>query len=580
MNRILVLSFLAVSGLRPVAAEDGLVRNPGTIIFAAVSDAVSLDPVVPYDGMSPGVIYNVYDTLLAFEGSTNDHIIPRLATEVPTRDNGLISMDGTIYTFPIRRGVTFHDGTTMTPQDVKYSLTRFLLTDPAGGPASLLLEPILGVASTRDASGKLQARFEDVDRAIRVEGDKVIIHLKHPFAPFLSIMARWSYVMSKSWAAAHGCWDGSSETWERFNNPDKEHTCFFDQADGAGPFKLERWDRPGHRIYLRRFDRYWAKPAQIERVLIVSVTENATRKLMLEAGDADIIEVRRPFLSQVQNLPGVLVADGLPRLQTDPVLFFTFHINPVANPDIGSGKLDGDGIPPDFFTDKDVRQGFAYAMDYDAFMRDVMKGTGHPARGPIPPGILGYNPHGPAYDFDLMKAAQHLRRAWGGKVWEKGFKLTITYNTGGDVHLAPCQILKKNIESLNPKFRVDIRGIEWAPFLDKAQKHLMPIFSRGWVADYPDAHNFVFPFYHSQGSYASAQVFSDPEMDRMIEHALRVLEPRERERLYWKIQERGYEEAPDILTVHPAGVYAMRTWVKGFYDNAVFMEPYFYPLSK
>ena len=108
----------------------------------------------------------------------------------------------------------------------------------------------------------------------------------------------------------------------------------------------------------------------------------------------------------------------------------------------------------------------------------------------------------------------------------------------------------------------------------------MPLFARGWNADYPDAHNFVFPFYHSQGRNPSIQGFSDPTLDAMIEKAVRVLDPRERERLYWKIQERGFEDAPDILTVHRLGVYAMRTWVKGFYDNAVFMEPYFYPLSK
>ena len=227
-----------------------------------------------------------------------------------------------------------------------------------------------------------------------------------------------------------------------------------------------------------------------------------------------------------------------------------------------------------------MRLGFAHALDVDAFLKDTMKGVGDRARGPVPPGVPGHNPQGSVYAYDLQKAAQHLRRAWGGKVWEKGFRMTVTYNTGSEVRQAPCQILKKNLESLNPKFRIDLRGVEWASFIDKAQKHLMPLWSRGWTADYPDAHNFVFPFLHSQGRYAQAQGFSDPELDKSIEHALTVLDPKERERLYWKIQQRGFEDVPSLLTIHPAGVYAMRTWIKDFYDNAVFMEPYIYPLSK
>ena len=579
MNTILIS--LAVSLCAVLAhAEKGLVRNPGTIVYASIESPTSLDPAVPYDAMSPGLILDIYDTLLFFEGSTNDRIVPRLATEVPSRENGLITMDGKTYTFPIRKGVMFHDGTWMTPQDVKYSLMRFLLTDPAAGPASLLLEPILGVSSTRDASGRIQIRFEDVDRAIEARGDNVVIHLKRPFAPFLAIMARWSYVTSRAWAAAHGCWDGTAGAWQQFNNPDVEHTCLFSQDAGAGPFQIERWDRQTHRVYLKRFDRYWQKPAEMERVVNIVIPEFETRRLMLQAGDADIIDVPRPFVEQTKTLPGVVVQDRLPRLQADPALFFTFHINPAGNPDIGSGKLDGDGIPPDFFTDKEVRLGFAYALDVDAFMRDTMKGSARRARGPVPPGVPGYNPQGPYYPFDLREASNHLRRAWGGQVWEKGFRFTITYNVGSEVRQAPCQILKKNIESLNPKFRIDLRGVEWGPFVDKAQRHLMPLFARGWTADYPDAHDFVFPFYDSHGRYALAQGFADPELDAMIERALTILDPRERERLYWKIQQRGYEDVPDLLTVHPAGAYAMRSWIEGFYDNAVFMAPYFYTMSK
>ncbi|MDE2238242.1 MAG: ABC transporter substrate-binding protein, partial [Elusimicrobia bacterium] len=265
---------------------------------------------------------------------------------------------------------------------------------------------------------------------------------------------------------------------------------------------------------------------------------------------------------------------------TDPALFFTFRINPLGNPDIGSGKLDGDGIPPDFFSDPDVRKGFACAMDYQALIRDTFMGAAVRAKGPVPPGVPGYDPRQPYYRFDLKKAAEHLRKAWGGRVWREGFRFTLTYNVGSENRQAACEILKKNVESLNPKFKIDLRGVEWASFLDKAQRRLMPIFARGWYADYPDAHNFVYAFYDSDGRYPSAQGFRDPELDRLIEEAAGQLNGRRRAALYRRILALGYKDVPSIVTVHTSEVVALRSWVRGFYRNPVFLGNYYYPLGK
>jgi peptide/nickel transport system substrate-binding protein len=556
------------------------VKNPDTFTLAEIQDVSSLDPAFPYEGSSQSIIQNVYETLIGFKGSSLSEFEPRIAEKVPSLANGLISKDGRTYKFPIRKGVKFQDGTEVAPEDVRYSLLRFMIEDPAGGPSALLLEPIAGTASTRNSSGTVTLDFEALEKRVKVEGNSVVITLPRPFGPFLSVMGRWSYVMPKAWCAAHGEWDGTAATWKSFNDAPKEKSYLFDHMNGAGPFKLARWDRTARYTLLERHDAYWRGPAKLRRVLIKSVPELNTRKLMLEAGDADLIETPRPYVSQLSSLPGVTIADKLPRLQTDPALFFTFKINPIANPDIGSGKLDGDGIPPDFFADPDVRKGFAEAFDYDAIRRDTFKNTAARAIGPIPPWVPGYDKSQPRYDYDLKKAEAHLRKALGGKVWEKGFKFTLTYNTGGEVREAAAQILKKGVEKLNPKFRIDLRGVDWANFVDKGQRRLMPLFARGWVADYPDAHNFVYAFYHSQGRYPSAQGFADPELDAMIEKAVALPSPAARAAEYRKILARGYEDCPVVFTVHPAGVYAMRSWVKGFVDNPVNLGIYYYPIEK
>lgn len=572
-----MLSLLLAAALTAAGAP---VKSPDTFVDAQVGEVTSLDPVYPYDNASQGLIYNVYETLIGYDGPSLERFVPVLASQVPTVKNGGISADGLTYRFKIRKGVRFQDGTPMTAEDARYSLMRFMLTDRVGGPSALLLEPILGVTSTRDSSGTIKVEFKDVEKAVRVEGDELVIRLGRPFSPFLSIMARWSYVMSKSWAASKGEWDGAGATWRQYNNPDKERSYFFANMNGTGPFKLERWDRTGKYVLLARHDGYWRKPAALKRVLVKTVPEFSTRRLMLQAGDADIIETVRPLLSQLQNLPGVRIVDNLPRLSTDPVLFFTFKINPFANPDIGSGKLDGDGIPVDFFTDINVRRGFSYAFDYDALLTQTFKGAARRAKGPIPPGIPGFDAKQPFYVFDLKKAEEHLRKAWDTKVWEKGFRFTLTYNVGSENREAACQILKKNLERLNPKFKVDIRGVEWASYLDKAQRRMMPVFSRGWYADYPDAHNFAYAFWHTDGRYAGAQAYHNVEMDQLIEQAARETDQAKRMDLYKRIQRIGYDEAPSIATVHPVGVFAMRDWVRGFYENPVFLGNYYYPLSK
>lgn len=551
------------------------VKNPDTFTVAEIGEVSSLDPAYGYDAASQGLLLNVYDTLIGFDGPELDKFSPRLAVKVP-----VVEKDGRTYRFKLRKGARFHDGTEVTAEDARYSLLRFMLTDRAGGPSALLLEPILGVASTRDSSGKITLDFAAAERAVRVEGDELVVTLARPFGPFLSIMARWSYVLPKKWAAANGEWDGTEESWRRFNNPEKERSWLYEHANGAGPFKVERWDRTGRYVLLARHDAYWKGPAKLKRVLVKSVPELATRKLLLQAGDADLVETPRPYVSQFEGLKGVKVVDGLRRLSTDPTLFFTFQLNPVANPDIGSGKLDGAGIPPDFFSDPDVRKGFAYAFDYDAIVADTFKNTAQRAVGPIPPGVPGFDPGQPRYEHDLKKAEQHLRKAFGGRLWDVGFKLTCLYNTGSEQREAACQILRKNVESLNRKFQLDTRPVDWANFLDKAQRRMMPVFARGWEGDYPDAHNFVYAFYHSAGRYPSAQAFSDPELDALIAAAVAETGKAKRAALYKKILRRGHELAPSLVTVHRRGVYAMREWVKGFTDNAVYLGIYYYPLRK
>lgn len=551
-----------------------------TLIVAHKGEMESLDPVYSYDGVTHGMLINVYDTLLKFNGSSLTELMPSLSTQVPTKENGLISQDGRTYTFPIRQGVKFHDGRDLTPEDVRYSILRFLLSDISGGPSSLLLEPVLGVSSTRNDKGEIIINYQDAANAVRVDGNNVVITLKRPFAPFLYILARWGYVMSKSWAVEQGAWDGSEETWKQFNNFAKDNDPLFDKTNGTGPFQVARWDIAAKRLTLTANENYFEGAPKLKTILMMTVDEASTLRLMLESGDADVAELSPKFISQLKDSTTIDLYDNLPRLRTDPVIFFTLDINMEANPDVGSGKLDGQGIPADFFSDKDLRKGFEYAFDYQAFLSESMEGRAEMALGPAPAGLVKYDNDFKHYTFDLKKAEEHFKKAWGGQVWEKGFKFTITYNTSGEMRQIASEILKRNVEKLNPKFQIDLRGVTWPAFLEKTARRQMPMWARGWVADYADAHNFYFPFLHSQGRYALSQGYSNPAVDVLIEQAVAETNQAKRNALYKAVHNLMHEDAMQIYTVHPTGLWAMNKSVKGFVDNPVYMGIYFYPMYK
>ncbi len=559
---------MALVGVTRGFGASGPITNPDTLVMLTYVDPVSLDPAYAYDTASDGIIWpGIYETLITYDGSVLSRYVPRLATTVPTLENGLISKDGLTYTFPIRRGVHFHDGTVMTPEDVRYSMLRFMLQDRDGGPSWLLLTPLLGADSTR-AKDTMAVTYEDAAKAVTVAGQNVVFHLKHPYAAFLSIVAAWSFVLPEKWAVAHGDWDGTAATWTKYNNPKLADRYEFDHTNGTGPFMLQTWDRQDKEVILVRNDHYWRTPAKLARVVIRSVTDFSARRLELQRGDADVIAVDRPDQPKVTGMAGVTVQDGFPTLLLQ-AFHFNQKIDAAGNPDVGSGKLDGSGIPPDFFSDIHVRRAFAYAFDYGTFLRDAYRGKALQPNGPIIQGLLGYDPTLPKYTFDKQKAAAEFKAAWGGKVWDTGVTLTVLYNAGNTARQIAAEILQDSVNSLNPKFHLAARGVQWSTFLQLAAQHKSPMYATAWSADYPDPDDFAEPFLASNGAYPRRNGYKDPHVDQLVQEGSVTADPLRRATVYRQLTRMAYQDAPAIFEAQPTAFVVMRTWVRGWYYNAV-----------
>lgn len=566
----LCLSGLFVSYSVPAKAAD----DPTTLTYALTTDVDSLDPDWAYDATSVFAVQQMYEGLVDFDGGALDRFAPRLASVVPTRQNGFLSPDGLTYRFPLRAGVKFHDGTTLTADDVKYSLMRFLLTTGEGGPSGLLLGPLTGRRAASAADGTPDPAVYDLaDKAVSVEGGAVVLRLAQPFAPLLAVLSGSAQIVSKSYVKSLGGWDGTKAAWPRYWSPLKEKAALYERENGTGPFKLLRWDREAKSLVMVRNDAYWRAPAALAAARVLSIEQPRTRRQMLESGEIDVTQLNTRSLPFFQNVPGAVLETGLTRLQADDVIFFNQRVEPRDNPWLGSGRLDGQGIPPDFFADADVRRGFASAFDYDGYIRDGFHGGAIRARGPIPLALLtGRLPPAQSRPYSLTEAAKALRAARGGEIWANGFLLPMAYPEGDSERLQACRTLQAGLKSVSDKFRVDCRGVPQTKLLAELGMRRLSAFVYRWILDYPDPHNAVEPILGSQGYFAGAIGYSSPRADLLIAQALAEGDPAKRKALYLDLEALAAFDVPAIFTVETNGALARRKGVQNWTYHP--MQPY------
>jgi peptide/nickel transport system substrate-binding protein len=550
------------------------VKNPDTLVFASYGTVRTLDPCVSYDTASGQRVRNIYETLIFFDGSATDKFEPILATEVPSLENGGISADGLTYTFNIRKGVKFHGGGEMTPEDVVYSFKRNMIADPDGGPMWMILEALTGEGSTRDSDGNIiPGMFDKIDKAVEAKGNQVILHLPIPYPPLMGILTySSSAVLDKEWAIANGCWDGNIANAAKYNKPDPGHEPLQKISNGTGAYSMKAWE-PSKQFVFERFDDYWGGTPKVKTVIFKYVKEWTTRKLMLQNGDADRVSVDNPYVPEVRAMKGLTFFE-VPQLSFSAALFCQ-KVDPTGNPNIGSGKLDGDGIPPDFFADINVRKAFLHCMDRDTYKEDVFNNL---VVMPSSPNIKGlpYHKDVPVYEYDLKKAAEYMKKAWGGKVWEKGFKMVITHNTGNEMRENAALMLAENVSALNPKFRIEVQNVAWKDYLVKYRSFQYPIFLIGWGADYADPHNFLYTFMHSRGVYGRYMGYRNDAVDSLCDAGIKNVDPRKRDEVYTKLQNLWYTEAIGIPLYQQIVVRAYRDYVKGFVPNAMFNDEWEY----
>lgn len=555
-----IISVLACVLLMASAAVAASPKD--TFVFESYGTVRTLDPACAYDVVSHQRIMNIYESLIFFDGSATDKFGPVLATEVPSVENGGIRDDGKTYEFKIRKDVKFHNGNDLTAEDVAYSIKRHMVVDQEGGPMWMMLEAVAGVSSTRKDGKIIDGIFEKIDKSVEVKGDSVIIHLPRPFPPLLAVLA-YSYggvILDKEWTIENGGWDGTVKNASKFNGPAFGAEPLQKIANGTGPYKMLKWT-PSNEFIFKRSENYWGEKPELTTAIIRYNKEWSSRKLALQNGDADRVTVDAQYLSEVQDMDNVKLF-SVPQLSVTGAMFCQ-KINPEANPNIGSGKLDGEGIPPNFFADINVRKAFLHAFDRQMYIEDVWNDNVTIPTTPNAKGLPYYKEE-PVYEYDLEKSAEFMKKAWGGKVWDKGFKMVLTHNTGNAQREAAALMIAENIMSLNPKFQIEVRNVDWKDYTVGYRKFMYPLFIIGWGADFPDPDNFLTTFMASTGPYGKFMAYKNDEVDKLAKYARFEIDPDKRRDAYFRMQDLWFEDAPGVILYQKVDHFAYRSNIDGF----------------
>ena len=273
--------------IRVISDQESDSKSPDPKVYTSVSigDPRTLDPAEAYDSASGGVLSNTYETLVFYDRDKEDVLIPVLATEVPSVSNGGISPDGLTYTFNIRQGVTFHDGSEMTAEDVVFSINRLLVMGL--GPSWMYSE----LLDTADENGD-----GIVDSITQIDQYTVQFQLKEAAPRFLAIMAYTAgSVVSKDWVSSKGC---------AYPVEGVQCTAIQKEVMGTGPYTMNediggKWV-PEQFVLMQYYPNYWRgwtdnerqsygikAKGFIETVLLKKNNDQGARLLELKSGNAD-----------------------------------------------------------------------------------------------------------------------------------------------------------------------------------------------------------------------------------------------------------------------------------------------------
>ncbi|MFV1877851.1 ABC transporter substrate-binding protein [Nioella sp.] len=489
MTRRALLAAVAASalaiGANPAAAQ----TPPGVLVVGQVAEPQALDPHAVTAVNDFRILMNVYDGLVRYASGTLE-VEPSLATSWD------ISEDGTVYTFTLREGVSFHDGSAFDAEAVVFNFDRMLdenhpYHDTGPFPLSFFFSAVQEVEALDDMT--------------------VQFTLNAPYAPFLSNLAYpTGLIVSPAAVMEHGADFG--------RNP-----------SGTGAFVFEEW-RANEAVVVTGNPDYWGGAPALEAVVFRPITDANTRVAEMLAGGIDMmVEVPPVALSEFGGDSFQIVE------QAGPHVWFLI-LNALEGP----------------FADVRVRQAANYAINKEAIVNDVLEGTAAVAAGPTPPAFAwAYNNDLEPYPYDPDRARELLAEAG-----VENPEITFYVTEGGSGMLDPIAMgtaIQADLEAVG--FDVTIETYEWNTFLGRVNPGLegeADMAEMAWMTNDPDTLPYLAlrtDAWPDQGGFNSGY-YSNPEVDALLEEARTSTDQDRRAELYRQMQVIVQEDAPWVFVAN------------------------------
>lgn len=468
------------------------------LVYARGTDSTTLDPAEVEYGEDAKVTENVYENLVSFKGDTTE-IEGRLATSW--------KQDGTKWTFQLRPGVKFHDGTDFNADAVVFTFARILDPKHPLRPKSVPYGEVFGFIEKVEGSG-----------------DSVTFTLKQPNATFLQVLALFgAAIVSPEAVRKHG---------SKFSlNP-----C------GTGPYKLSEW-RPAEKIVLERHEAYWGPKPAIARVIFVPVSSAQTALEKLKNGEVQIVDhITLADVKTVESTPGL-------RVESETSLN-------VCYLGFNSKKFPYD--------DANFRRAVALAINRDDLNQLVYYGQAEPAKNLVPPAIWRDTGELPPFEYNLEKAKEHLRKA----NLPPGFQPELWHMAFARPYVPEPERLAEYLQAQLRKIGLDlkIQKFEKAAWNERTKDKDHPMYLLGWSADYADPDNFLHALLSGgDKNELNNSFWEHAEFNDLVTRAQSESDVARRKDLYFRAAKIYREEMPTLPLVHVKQLAACAKHVK--YDH-------------
>ena len=453
----------------------------------------------------------LYETLVAYD--PEQHLCKGLLA-----DRWDVSQGGGVYTFYLRKGIYFHDGTQVTAQDVKASWERVL--DPGVGNCGYLLENVAGSDEVANGSAK------DVSGLVVVDPYTLRVVLKEPDWTFPAVASSPSLaIISQKAIARYGPAYGKTAT----------------TVDGTGPFRLAAWSPD--KVVLQRNTRYAGVRPQLKTVTFLVVDRPQEITGLFEAGKLDVLaEAPSPILSSLSAQD-----------QKD----FTIFKKPVLNFYFLGFNLKR---PP--FDNNEMRRAVSLAVDRSAIASQLLGDGARVLNGFIPPELtVQAQPESDQVKQDSGQALQAMAEA--GHPYGLGLpQLSYAYNDspGHDylAHLLQNQLDKVGVD-------LQLKKIPWQNYEASIRSGSYSLFRLGWEADYPDPMNLLyFNFDSAEKLRGNLTGYDNPGFDALLQQARGEQDPDRRQEIYQKAEEKLLADAPIIPLFQQVALFGLRKGIVGF----------------